>query len=327
MKNDDALACTHRRKLVWPAMTFFFVLTAAAGELRDVEFARPDGIALTLDGWIPETTRSQAAVVLVHGGGWEAGDKRTYIGPWFETLAQAGIAWITINYRLSGQAKHPAAVEDIEAAVRWVRVNAKRLRIDASRIALMGESAGAHLAMLAALRGRERVATVVGFYGVYDVPLWVQQRGELPRNIGRYLPDSDPATLRATSPVEYVHAKAPPLLLIHGSADKGVPSAQSERLCQAARAKGVRCELMVIEGAPHGVENWERNDRFQAWKPRVTTWLADTLRVTHASPRRRRISQGSIAPGSSRMSYSSSRNWLSRTTRSIAVPSDGSPDS
>jgi acetyl esterase len=68
------------------------------------------------------------------------------------------------------------------------------------------------------------------------------------------------------------------MLLVHGSADKGVPVAQSERLCETARARGVRCELMVIDGAPHGIENWEQEPRFQVWKPRVTKWLVEALR-------------------------------------------------
>jgi alpha-L-fucosidase 2 len=258
------------------------LLIAAAGsvasELSNVEFARPEGVALTLDAWIPESAGSQPAVILVHGGGWEAGDKRTYIRPWFGTLSDAGIAWITINYRLAPRWKHPAAVEDIEAAVRWVRSNAERLGIDGERLALMGESAGAHLAMLAALRGRERVAAVVGFYGIYDLPLWIRQRGEVPRNIALYLPDRENRTLRDASPVTWLSGRSPPLLLIHGAADKGVPVAQSERFCDAARRQRVRCELKVIEGAPHGVENWESDPRFHVWKPRVTSWLRDVLR-------------------------------------------------
>jgi alpha-L-fucosidase 2 len=248
-----------------------------AGELKDVEFARPAGVPLTLDAWIPQASGPQPAVILVHGGGWEAGDKRTYIRPWFEALSAAGMGWISINYRLSGEAKHPAAVEDIQAAVRWVRANATKLRIDPQRIALMGESAGAHLAMLAALRGREQVAGVIGFYGIYDVPLWIRQRGEVPRNIASYLPDVQPATLRAASPVEYITSGSPPILLVHGSADNGVPVAQSERLCAAAKANGVPCELMIVDGAPHGVENWEKESRFQIWKPRVRDWLRQRL--------------------------------------------------
>jgi alpha-L-fucosidase 2 len=263
---------------VGAAAALTLAASASAGELRDVEFARPNGVALTLDASIPVSARPQGAVILVHGGGWEAGDKRTYIRPWFDTLTQANIAWITINYRLAPQWRHPAAVEDIEAALEWVRANAGRLGIDARRVVLMGESAGAHLAMLAALRRSEQVAGVVGFYGIYDVPLWVKQRGEVPRNIALYLPDLGARSLEEASPVSYVRAKSPPMLLVHGSADKGVPVAQSERLCAVARPKDVGCELMVISGAPHGVENWEREARFHAWKPRVTSWLRERLR-------------------------------------------------
>ena len=103
------------------------------------------------------------------------------------------------------------------------------------------------------------------------------QRGELPRNIGLYLPGSDGAILREASPVTYVKRGQPPMLLIHGTADKGVPWKQSERLCEASRQVGANCELMLIEGAPHGVENWENEERFQVWKPRVIQWLRAVL--------------------------------------------------
>lgn len=251
---------------------------AFAAEWKDVEFAKPAGVSLTLDAWTPDDAgRPVPAVILVHGGGWEAGDKRTYIKPWFATLSDARIAWFTINYRLAPQWKHPAAVEDIEAAVRWVQANAKQFGVDPKRIALMGESAGGHLAALVALRGKVKVRALVSFYGVHDFPLWVQQRGELPRNIGLYLPASDNATLTEASPATYVKRTQPAMLLVHGTADKGVPWKQSERLCEASRAAGAKCELMLIEGAPHGVENWEKEERFQVWKPKVVQWLRSVL--------------------------------------------------
>ena len=70
------------------------------------------------------------------------GDKRTYIRPWFSTLSDAGIAWFTINYRLAPQWKHPAAMEDIESAVRWIQSHAKRLGVDPRRLVVMGEAGG-----------------------------------------------------------------------------------------------------------------------------------------------------------------------------------------
>jgi alpha-L-fucosidase 2 len=253
---------------------------AAGAELKDVEFARPASTGLTLDARIPEAPSPQGAVLLVHGGGWEAGDKRTYINPWFTTLTEAKIAWFTINYRLAPQWKHPAAVEDIEAALKWIRENAKRLRVDPKRIAIMGESAGAHLAALAALQKPEEVAGLVAFYGIYDLPLWFRQRGEVPRNIALYLPDTGEATVKSASPSEFVSRKSPPMLLVHGTADKGVPFEQSVHFCETVKRAGSRCETFLIEGAPHGVENWEKEPRFQTWKPKVVEWLRAVLNKT-----------------------------------------------
>jgi alpha-L-fucosidase 2 len=241
--------------------------------LTDVEFARPDGVPLRLDASIPDSPRPQPAVVLVHGGGWEAGDKRTYIRPWFDVLTRAGVAWFSVDYRLAPEWKHPAAVEDVEAAVRWVRANARKYRIDPERIAIMGESAGGHLAALVALRARVSVAALVSFYGVHDLRMWADQRNGLPRNISLYLPDTRPATLREASPSSYISPSSPPMLLIHGTADKGVPFAQSTTLCKAAR----RCELLLIQGAPHGVEAWEPEPGFHVWKPKLIEWLRRVL--------------------------------------------------
>ena len=241
--------------------------------LTDLEFARPAGVPLHLDASIPEAAGAQPAVILVHGGGWEAGDKRTYIRPWFDVLNKARIAWFSIDYRLAPKWRHPAAVEDVEAAVRWVRANAQRYGIDPEQIALMGESAGGHLAAMAALRGKVPVAALVSFYGVHDLASWREQRGELPRNIALYLPDAEASTLRAASPSTYLSRTSPPMLLFHGTADKGVPPAQSTDFCKRAP----RCEVVLIEGAPHGVENWETSPQFHVWKPKVVEWLRRTL--------------------------------------------------
>ena len=247
-------------------------------EIKDLEFARPGGYSLTLDAWLPEDGQRRGAVILVHGGGWEAGDKRTYIGPWFETLTAAGIPWFTINYRVAPKYPHPAAVEDIEAAVNWVRAHASEYKVDASRLVLMGESAGGHLAALAALRGKVKVAGLVSFYGIHDIPQWKAEKGELPRNISLYLPNATEAMLVDASPMTYVKQGQPPMLLVHGKADAGVPWRQSERFCAAAKRVGAKCEMQLIEGAPHGVENWEKEERFRVWKPGTVAWLKKLIR-------------------------------------------------
>ena len=266
-----------RRRFPLTCLALLCVDAARPAELHDVEFARPSGVSLTLDASIPKSSKPQPAVLLVHGGGWEAGDKRTYIKPWFTTLTEAGLAWFTINYRLAPQWKHPAAVEDIEAALAWIRSEAQRLGIDSKRIAIMGESAGGHLAALAAFRKDSGITALVSFYGVHDLPLWFEQRGEIPKNIAKYLPDTNAKTLVDISPTSFVKRDSPPMLLVHGTADKGVPHAQSARLCKLAEEAGVKCELFLIEGAPHGVENWEQEARFQVWKPKVVSWLRAAL--------------------------------------------------
>ncbi len=258
------------------------LLPCPARDWHDIEFARPGGQTLTLDAWVPDTPWRGGAVILVHGGGWEAGDKRSYIGPWFTTLRAAGIPWFTINYRLAPQHVHPAAVEDLETAVAWVQGRAKEFGIDPQRLVLMGESAGGHLVALAALRGKIRVAGLVSFYGIHDILAWRSQRGALPRNIALYLPRASDEQLREASPVAYVTKSSPPVWLVHGDADTGVPWQQSQLFCDALQRVGGRCEMQVIPGAPHGVENWEKDPRFQVWKKptveRLRRWLRPAAR-------------------------------------------------
>ena len=112
---------------------------------------------------------------------------------------------------------------------------------------------------------------------MYDLALWKKQRGEWPRNIALYLPGPDDAVMREASPITYVKRGQVPVLLVHGKADRGVPWQQSEVFCEAAKKVGAMCEMQLIEDAPHGVENWEKEERFQVWKPLTVAWLKKLL--------------------------------------------------
>jgi acetyl esterase len=103
-------------------------MPAWAGETNDIEFAKPGGVSLTLDAYVPEGKGPFPTIIIVHGGGWENGTKRTYVTPWFKPLSEAGFAWFTINYRLSPQYKFPAATDDVAEAVRWVRRTPRNIR-------------------------------------------------------------------------------------------------------------------------------------------------------------------------------------------------------
>lgn len=259
-------------------------LAAVAGEINDIEFARPGGVPLTLDASIPEGKGPFAAVIVVHGGGWENGSKRSYERPLLPVLSEARFAWFTINYRLAPQYQYPAAVEDVEAAIRWVKAHAREYKVDPRRIALAGESAGGHLVAMAAVRQtREtRVAAVVDFYGPHDLLKRETDRGEVGRNLRQFLgismlAEAGRARLKEASPITYVRKGLPPFLFIHGTKDAAVPYEQSPMMCEKLKAAGNRCEVFMVEGAPHGIGPWEKNPEWQRYKTKMVEWLRGVL--------------------------------------------------
>ena len=255
-------------------------MPALAGEMSDIEFAKPGGVSLTLDAYVPDGKGPFPTVIIVHGGGWMNGNKRTYVTPIFPVLTKAGFAWFTINYRLAPQYKFPAAADDVQAAVRWVKAHAKEYKVDTKRIALLGESAGGHLVAYVGTKrdpGTE-VSAVVDFYGVHDMLKREKDRGEVSKNIREFLgvdklDEAGMAKLREASPITYVKKGLPPFLFLHGTKDAAVPYDQSPLLCDALKKAGNRCEVYTVEGAPHGVGPWEKNPEFQGYKTKIVEWL------------------------------------------------------
>lgn len=259
---------------------------AAMADMRsDVEFARPGGVSLTLDAWVPPGSGPFPAVLVVHGGAFVRGDKQTYVKPLFPILTGAGFAWFTINYRLAPQHKFPAAVEDVEAAVRWVKQNARNYKVDPRRIALVGESAGGHLVAFAGVTSAPKlgVKAVVPIYAPFDLLGRAREAGKPSEGVMAFLglgPELTPETLAAldkASPITHVKPGLPPFLLIHGTRDAQVPYAQSVRMLQKLKDAGVPCELYTVEGGGHGMGSWE-NLPDQGWRQRLPEWLKDKLR-------------------------------------------------
>ena len=263
-----------------------------AVEENDVEFARPGGVSLTLDAKTPEGSGPFPAVIIVHGGSFSHGNKRSYVTPLFDLLSNAGFAWFTINYRLAPDYQFPAAVEDVVSAARWVRANARKYRVDARRIALAGESAGGYLVAYAGVssKGNARVAAVVDFYGPNDLVLQTEVRRAEPPDPAKTGPgllefmgfktwrDAGVVErLRATSPTTLVSKNMPPFLFIHGNADEQVPYEQSPKMCELMRKAGARCELITVEGGRHGMLSWESHPAMAHWKQEMVTWLKRTL--------------------------------------------------
>jgi alpha-L-fucosidase 2 len=267
---------------------FFLLALSGFAEVRnDVEFSRVSGETLTLDAHIPDGPGPFAAVILVHGGGWTAGSKRAnFVLPLFPTLDRSGLAWFSIDYRLAPKYPHPAALRDVEQAIRFVKSHAREFRVDPTRLALMGESAGGHLVGLAGVHPQPdtAVAAVVDFYGAFDLEAMVVSKGQASRGFRDFLGVTDlseksRAVLRKASPSTYVKAGMPPFLLLHGTEDQAVPYSQSVQFCEQLKLAGNACDLYTVPGGIHGVINWEKNPSQHAYKDVVIRWLRKTLRV------------------------------------------------
>jgi acetyl esterase/lipase len=247
-------------------------------EWRDLAYAQTSG-AQRLDLYLPPTGEGPFPVVVwVHGGGWQGGDKR--LGPSSPALAlrARGFAVASVNYRLSGEATFPAQIHDVKAAVRWLRANAARHRLDGARMGAWGVSAGGHLAALLGTSGgvaelegsalgnathSSRVAAVVDWYGPADFPNFaahglaagcgaVRSLAELGALLGGP-PSQWPEAARLASPVTWVSADDPPFLIQHGTEDCTVPWPQSKALHDAlAAAIGPTRVSLKLLRAGHG---------------------------------------------------------------------------
>ncbi len=243
------------------------------------------------DFYAPKDVANPPIVLVIHGGGWVAGDRTASTGL-ARQFAQRGIAAFNIDYRLANPAspdtRWPAQIVDAQLAVRWLRSHAASLGIDAAHMGAIGDSAGAHLAVLLGVLpgivpGDEAglypgqptgVGAVVDMFGPADVatlPPWVH--GIYPALFGTPAPTQD--LLAAMSPLPRVTPSSAPVLIIQGAADVIVPPAQSQRLAETLRSQGVRTEMIQYAGG-HGYEGLD-GAAIYALQQRAVTWLAAEL--------------------------------------------------
>jgi acetyl esterase/lipase len=230
-----------------------------------------------LDLYLPKKTNGEKPpplVIWIHGGAWRSGGKE-YARLLGEVVATGDFIGAAINYRLSDEAIWPAQIHDCKAAIRWLRAHAQQHGYDPERIAVIGSSAGGHLAaMLGVTCGEEAlegslgkhgdqssdVATVVNFFGPADF-LTMQEPPTTEDHNAASSPESrliggaiqqHPEKARAASPLTYVSAGDRPILIIHGTRDLLVPYSQSVRFEKALEAAGVATTLITVEGGGHG---------------------------------------------------------------------------
>lgn len=270
------------------------VATAFANEVEsfpDLVFSVVPGYRpLRLDLYKPKkpapATAGYPLVVYIHGGGWQSGHTRHSgaFANWPAVLAQLsakGYVVASIEYRLSSEARFPAAIQDVKTSIRWLRSKSSEFGIDPSKAVVWGGSAGGQLAALAAtscglraispvfmkdgkpdagsaLAGQsDCVQGLVAWYGVFDFaaqPLANQRAESADSPVGKYLgcnaADCGP-TVALASPITHVESRDPPVLLVHGEVDKVVPVAQSRAFQAALVAKQVPAELVIIPGVDH----------------------------------------------------------------------------
>jgi acetyl esterase/lipase len=246
----------------------------AAGVLahRDLAYVSGGHERQKLDLYLPPHDAALPLIVWIHGGAFRMGSKEDRIP--FEMLEQ-GYAIASLNYRLSQHALFPAQIEDCKAAVRWLRAHAGTYRLDPSRFASWGESAGGHLAAMLGTAGHERsfevgehlkyssrIQAVLDFFGPTDFLQMDAHR--LPGGMVHDTADSPeselvggpiqerPAEVARANPATYVTSEAPPFLIVHGDRDPLVPYAQSLLLVDALRAAGVPVTFYTVVGAGHG---------------------------------------------------------------------------
>ena len=254
--------------------------------IQDVEYTRPAGVSVKLDAHVPPGDGPFPTVILVHGGGWTAGSKTAaFVLPLFEPLTRGGFTWFTIDYRLAPEYPYTAQVEDVEAAVRFVKSHARQYKADPARIALMGESAGGHLVNLVGARNDVGVAAVVCFYGPFDMLQWakVLEGKPLPKSMQAvfHIEELDAAgmeKIRQSSPAIYLSRKTPPFLIVHGTKDEAVPYSQATLAVELFKKIGVPCELITVDDGVHGVINWEKDAKFTGYKQPMIAWLHKTLK-------------------------------------------------
>ncbi|WUI02529.1 alpha/beta hydrolase [Spirillospora sp. NBC_00431] len=244
----------------------------------DIEYTIAGGERLRLDLYLPERPGPHPVSLWVHGGAWLFGDRSSGATSFVAGLAERGVAIASIDYRLGEAGAFPASIDDVRAAVRWLRAHGSGHGLATAKVGAWGASSGGHLSLMAALDPRggsraDRIDAVVDYFGPTDL-LARLSRTELEREVlpdppdARYLRTTvktlDPDWARAASPLYQRLDQAPPTLIVHGDRDQQITLDQSQRMHQALVAAGRDAQLLVLGGAGH------EDVRFQ------DSWVLDT---------------------------------------------------
>lgn len=256
--------------VIWVVST---ATLAAQPDLKNIAYD-DEHASQILDVYLSKAREPAPVMIYIHGGGWRGGSKNRLPAWLAEAYAEGWLAVVSVEYRFTKVATHPAQVNDCARAIQFVRLHAEEWRLDTSRLGVTGGSAGGHLSAYVALHDDEvdlkssdpverqssRVSFAVPFSGPTDWGLLSKIEHTHPayRQLLGYEPGTsaesmDAALKRDVSPVSFVSSDDPPFLIIHGNADAVVPMEHATSLERALTKAGVPHELFVVEGGKHNV--------------------------------------------------------------------------
>jgi acetyl esterase/lipase len=248
----------------------------------DIVYAIIDGKELKLDLYLPSKPVTQGLLVWVHGGAWRGGTKEGVP----KVFSENGIPTASIEFRQSTEAKFPAQIHDIKAAIRFLRAKASTLGYSADRIVIAGSSSGGHLAALIGvtnghgelegkvgehLKQSSSVQGILDYFGASDLTTILAQSTPFGLNMRKpalelllgSLPDQNVDLARLASPVFHVDQKDPPLLIFHGEQDPQMPISQSHELTGAYTSAKLDVLFDVVYGAAHGGDAFYTPERLK----------------------------------------------------------------
>ncbi|MCG8308386.1 MAG: alpha/beta hydrolase [Cytophagales bacterium] len=234
---------------------------------KNLEYKKVDSLSLQLDIYKLKDAGTPAPVMIfIHGGAWRTGKRSDYL-PYLIDYAKKGYVTATVSYRLVKQAPFPAAVQDVNCAVKWIAKHAEQYGMDRERIALIGGSAGAHLALMNGFGTNEErfnrdceihenpnIKAVIDLYGPADLTTPYATGTYQVRDFLDTAYELDPGRYIAASPKTYISAEDPPTLIFHGTIDSLVPIRQSDSLASWLAKAGVPHEYHRLKGWPHTMD-------------------------------------------------------------------------
>lgn len=249
--------------------------TSKADYHPDLVYKKAGDRELHLDLSVPKIEQPAPLLVMVHGGGWVAGDKRADFAALEHPLNDAGIAWASIQYRFAPADRWPACYDDVQDAIAWLRRHAADYHINPDRIAVLGYSAGGQIAgMIAAKTNHEHpIRACIGIAPAIDLISDSHRRKEVSsclRDLLDLPPDINEraiSTLTSISPAQQIHPEFPPTLIVQGTADKTCPHQDAKAFVAALKNLHVKADLVSLQNTEHRIADWPD------YSPIIVPWL------------------------------------------------------